>query len=199
MLDDIGSVDCVQQNMDRGIWYERGEGVGRWRLKVVEMQQDGTETSFHLSLPLKMNPVLFNPKIDAMFLADPPGSHQISSLSVLVRWLDTSVVESVRRLGIAYSTWKKDRTFEQLVLLTKFKGLERVWVCLVGALGGEELRGEGWLQAVQREQFYLEEVREQVRCDVEDLQRKIVGWRCPQVMVVDNRRAVLKELTEMVG
>jgi hypothetical protein len=180
---------------------------GKWLgFKPPEVQNDGLESMFYLAPPLRHNLGLFNPELDILFLADPPSTHHlptylVSSLSVLVRWLDQSVIESVTGLAIPYYTWRKDRTFKQLGLLFKFKRLQRLWVCFVG--DREEGR-VGWLGAVGRdvdagEDGYLADVKEQVRCDVEELGRKEAGWRRPLVGVVRNRGAVVDELMDDVG
>jgi hypothetical protein len=180
-----------------------GMGDGNWRFKAPEVQGDGVESMFYLAPFSNNNLPLFNPTLDILFLADPPSSHlvrHVPSLSVLVRWLDQGVIESVRRLAIPYYSWRKDRTFNQLGLLLRFKSLERLWVCFVGDGGTERSRERaGWLGAVGREEgeeAYLGEVREQVMGDMEELGRRDVGWGRPCVEVVRDRGAVLNELME---
>lgn len=215
VLDGVGG---LSKEMSSGTGFGAGEGEvvelgsdvrgdGNWRFKAPEVQGDGVESMFYLAPPSKHSLTLFNPTLDILFLADPPSSHlvrHVPSLSVLVRWLDQSVVESVRRLAVPYYSWRKDRTFNQLGLLLRFKSLERLWVCFVGDGGIEESSGrEGWLGAVGRVadrhdggEGYLGEVREQVMGDVEELGRREVEWRRPLVMVVRDRGAVMSELME---
>jgi len=179
-------------------------GDGNWRFKAPAVQGDGLESMFYLAPPSpNHSPVLFNPDLDILFLADPPSSHlvrHVPSLSVLVRWLDQSVIGSVRRLAIPYYSWRKDKTFNQLDLLFGFKSLERLWVCFVGDGGTERSRsGVGWLGAVGGglgEEGYLREVKEQVMGDLEELGRRKVEWKRPWVGFVRDRGAVMNEVME---
>jgi hypothetical protein len=180
-----------------------GEG-STWRSSSFmppEVQDDGRESMFYLAPPPpRHNFTLFNPELDVLFLADPPSTRRVSSLSVLVRWLDPSVIENVTGLAIPYYSWRKDKTFKHLGLLLKFKSLRRLWVCFVGDRPGME----GWLSAIEMErdgseEGYIKDVRKQVWGDIEELERKEVGWKRPWVGVVRDRGAVMDDLTEEPG
>jgi hypothetical protein len=214
----LGGVGGLSKEMSCGTGFGAGEGevvtleigVGgdeSWRFKAPEVQGDGVESMFYFAPPSKHSLTLFNPALDVLFLADPPSSHlarHVPSLSVLVRWLDRSVIESVRRLAVPYCSWRKDRTFNQLGSLLRFKSLERLWVCFVGDGRIEGSGGSwGWLVAVGRvgdghdsKEGYLGEVREQVMGDVEELGRREMEWRRPSILVVRDRGEVMSELME---
>jgi len=153
------------------------------------VQPDGFESMFYLPLPSgegkRSDKTLFNPHLDILFLQDPPNRDFVSSLSVICRWLDNSVLEHITSLALPYYTWRKDRMKEDLSLLMRFKRLERVWVCFVG--GGSEEGRRGWLSAVNGENGgreievpHLKQVEEQVRGDVEGLARGFPGWKRPR-------------------
>lgn len=75
-------------------WESKGEG---WRITEPERQSDGQESMFFLQpTPPNTPPVLFNPELDILFLADPPSTREVSRLSVLVRWLEEDIMESVK-------------------------------------------------------------------------------------------------------
>jgi hypothetical protein len=182
----------------------RKEPVGRtgWRVKGPQVQNEvGAQDSvFYLHPPsLNTPPILFNPNIDLLFLADPPSTRKVSSLSVLVRWLDKDIVASLRNLAIPYYSWRKDNTFGQIGCLRDFKRLERLWIAFVGDEGRESA---GWLAAVDRGEVgaeqgepYLCEIREQIRGDIA-MERALLGWGRPVVRVVKDRGVVMRELVE---
>jgi hypothetical protein len=175
-----------------------------------EVQQDGQESVFYLRPPAhRATPILFNPGQDVLFLADPSHTRLVSSLAILVRWLEKEFVKSVRYLALPYSSWRRDRLYGNLGELKKFKALERLWICFVA---DEDLQGAGdWLAAVRRrgrdesqggrdveeENKYLIEVREQVRGDVAS-DGALLGWERPVVRVVRDRGFVMKQLREVV-
>ncbi|PMD61185.1 uncharacterized protein K444DRAFT_611454 [Hyaloscypha bicolor E] len=126
-------------------WEERGivQGCG-WQL-MEEGKSDERESVFYFHPEsTRATPVLFNPDIDVLFLADPPSTRKVSSLSVLVRWLERDVVESARNLALPYYSWRKDYTFGNLGALKQFKSLERLWVCFVGDEGKKSAGCRCW-------------------------------------------------------
>jgi len=200
----LGKKDMRALGFDRFEEEERREPVRRtgWRVKGAEAQTStgGQESIFYLHPPsLNTPPVLFNPDIDLLFLADPPSTRKVSSISVLVRWLDKEVVESVKNLAIPYYSWRKDNTFGKIGCLREFESLQRLWVAFVGDEGRENA---GWLAAVDRGEVgaeqgepYLCEIREQIRGDLA-MEKALLGWERPVVRVVKDRGVVMRELGE---
>ncbi|KAE9368285.1 hypothetical protein N431DRAFT_428128 [Stipitochalara longipes BDJ] len=205
----LQGIQVLGMNEMRRVGYDRFEEEDRkapvwrigWRVKGPEAHDDtgAKDSIFYLHPPsLNTPPVLFNPEIDLLFLADPPSTRKVSSLSVLVRWLDKDIVESVKNLAIPYYSWRKDYTFGKIGCLRDFKELQRLWVTFVGDEGRENA---GWLAAVRGEvgqeqgEPYLCEIREQIRGDVA-MERSLVGWERPVVRVVKDRGVVMRELGE---
>jgi hypothetical protein len=153
---------------------------------------------------IKKPQTLFSPTTTILFLADPPShapTTYYTSLSVLPRWLPTSLLSSIRYLVLSYYTWRKDRKFHLLQILYSFSSLERLYVCFVGS--GTEWKGKGrgegggWLDAVRRDANDMDgmvrQVEREVLGDVEELDRKAGGkWKRPVVKVVRDRRAAVK-------
>jgi 2EXR family len=181
-----------------------------WKVTGPEAMPDGSQSVFYLHPSSPSSPVLYNPEQDVLFLADPPSTRKVSSLSVMVRWLEKEIVESARFLAIPYYSWSKDNTFGHLRSLRSFEKAERVWVCFVGDDRSEE--DEGWLAAVigvagrgERDmvpksidegEAYVLEIKEQVRGDVE-MESALQGWNRPVVKVIRDRGCLMDDLNEV--
>jgi 2EXR family len=203
-------VEVLREKEMRKVGYDKSEGgesrkrkrgVQRSGWRATEELLAGQETLFYLYPgSTRAPPVLFNPDIDVLFLADPLSMRKMSSLAVLVRWLEKDVVETVRNLAVPYYSWRKDNTFGNLGVLEKFKRLERLWVCFVG---DEGKKSAGWLAAVDRGEMdeedegerYLAEVREQIRGDIV-MEKALVDWNRPITRVVKDKGIVMQQLRD---
>jgi len=112
---------------------------------------------------------------------------------------------------VSYYTWRKDRIFKILEILSRFESLEKVWVCFVGcgpdmirrenALGRSGGLGGSWLDAVRLQgddsDAMLRSVEREVLEDVEEMERSFLAtgkvWKRPVVGVIRDRKALLKE------
>jgi hypothetical protein len=120
------------------------------------------------------------------------GSFVISSLEILLRWLDTSIIQSLRRLAIPYYTWRKTRNTVGLKLLLEFGALEELYVSFLGASFEGRGRKENWSDVVGGLWSHVPEVDEEVNADVEGLKRRYPGWKVPRVKVVRHREMLMR-------
>lgn len=168
---------------------------------------NGTYTSNASRKAIKRLPVLFNSKLDVLFLADPRDRSQYSSLSVIVRCFDEALLSSIRMLGVSYFTWRKDRLFKNLGELSKFQSLEKLWICFEGCgedvieRGGVVGHGRGWLDALRQEgddqDGRLKQVEREALEDMKEMERTLstMGtiWSPPILSVVRDQEALVKE------
>jgi hypothetical protein len=168
----------------------------------------GDHDRYFLNYSLKAGPqTLFNPKKDVLFLADPqyldPKSWEhedlMSSLDILLRWLDPRILAELKYLAIPYATWRRDRTYGHLARLREFKNLKRIWVCFLGET--EEtgpIRETAWISVVRLgdSSVYFRQAEEQVLGDWKDLGRqwgKVENQSgLPDIEVVIDRAALTK-------
>lgn len=165
----------------------------------------GHETYF-LNCGMKDGPpTLFNPRRDILFLTDPARADSsrgnedlISSLAVLLRWLDPAIVKEVRYLAIPYPTWRRDLMYGYLKRLKEFARLERIWVYfMVETTPKNHIQPMAWASLVRtgERSTYFNRAKEQVLGDWRGLERewKESNLESPQLDMI-NDRTVLIEL-----
>lgn len=124
---------------------------------------------------------LFDPKCDLLFLQDPasPGyqAPKVSSINILVRWLEPEVLSGVRKLAIPYYSWRKTRVARSLKVFMEFKALEELWISFLGGYKPDGNRVM-WSEVldVGEQGGHMGEAEVEVRRDVEDLKKEFPGW-----------------------
>jgi hypothetical protein len=149
--------------------------------------------------------VLFDPEGDILFLRDVEGVEDhwtrnchdpaVSTLDVLSRWLHPPVLKSLQNFACPYYTWAHEGRDGRLPLLRSFGGLRHVWVVML-ADEGVGKSGLGWMSGLTVKIPHLEEVVLEVEADVLELQRMFKDWNVPSVKVVEDRKALGKELQD---
>jgi hypothetical protein len=136
---------------------------------------------------------LVDPKRDILFLEDPQmpahfGSGSIvSSLSILVRWIEHEIILNLRRLAIPYYSWRKCRITETLTVLKEFKGLTELYVSF---MGGYE-PGSTWSDGIGELAGHMDEAEAEVKADLENLERGSRGWQRPKLKFVKHRGVII--------
>jgi hypothetical protein len=160
--------------------------------------------AYFLNCFLERGPLTtFTPRHDILFLADPPnidasGSSEdlISSLEILLRWLDSSVVKNIRYLSMPYATWRRDHLSGDLKRLKEFEKLEKIWVCFVGETVEMNRESAGWISLVRMgdSSVYFRQAKEQVLGDWRDLEDdwKGIGLNPPIVEMLSDKKALMK-------
>lgn len=124
---------------------------------------------------------LLNPRCDILVLQDAsnqccePPLLEPSAIEILVRGLKPKIVAMVRRLAIAYPTWRKARVTGSLKILLDFKALEELWIlCLAWyRLDGQILRDRN---GVEIDQIHWDEIKFSVETDVREMKIESPGW-----------------------
>lgn len=163
-------------------------------------QSDEHETMFCLGTLKGDRPyALLDPWRDIVFLQDPPemrdaiGGLVISSMEILLRWLGTKTIHSLRRLAIPYYTWRKTKNAVGLKLLLEFEGLEELYVSFLGDNYTGSYRAT-WSDMVGELWSHVREVEEEVQADVEWLKRRYPEWKAPKVRVVKHRGVLMEDI-----
>lgn len=182
--------------------FRKQDGDVKSKLSEPLQSVVGHDTYF-LNSGMKVGPsALFHPQRDMLFLADPARANSsrgnedlISSLAVLLRWLDPALMSSIRYLAISYPTWRRDLMYGYLKRLKEFTKLERIWVYfMVETDLKNHVQPLAWTSLVRSRErsTYFHRAKEQVEGDWRGLERE---WResglvAPKLDMV-NDRAVL--------
>jgi hypothetical protein len=113
------------------------------------------------------------PKTDIYFPQIIGGLHFMGTL------LDKVSMENMRRLAFPYYTWQT----RHLGKMTKFTGLEEVFIIFQKEWEEEDLRS----------------ARENVRDDLEELARRVLGWKKLVVIFVEDEESLAEMVKFEVG
>jgi hypothetical protein len=140
---------------------------------------------------------LIDPRNDILFLQDPPhavyqtGVPVVSSLEILVRWLDPEIIANVRRLAIPYYSLRKTRVLGHLEVLMEFKGLNELCVSFLGGYDGQRRL---WSDEVGDLGGHMNEVEKEISGDLESLEKEFPGWERPALKFVKHRGLLIDQL-----
>lgn len=187
--------NAIDEGTGRGLQMPDVSYMAKRSVDVMRSESNEFEVRYILKSSSATGPnILFDPKMDVLFLANPRGTERTSRLSTLFRWLNPDVLSLIEYLAMSYASWRKDplTSWEQVKRLPNLKCL---WVCFIGE---EETtpKEKGWLSAVNTltEDSYFAQAKRQVLTEVRLTEMEIrfekEGFKMPTIEVLRDRKAL---------